>query len=162
MLRHFSILAFFIFCMMSFSFANAASKLHASYDLGIASGSVGNNNYTEGELGLNLFFNEFIDWRNSIFARFGNGDQNYGGLDTSVRGVYNDRDENFGYTAYAGPGYRFPTRGFSVPFAEGGLVLHIHSLSVGAGLRIFFNQFHDSSQNNDSQFLIILGAGGPL
>lgn len=131
-----------------------------TYDLGLASGSYNNLNYTEVEGGIGLFFNDYFEWRNGIFARFTDQESNTYGLDSSVRGILSMGGRSFGVTAYAGPGFRFATQGDSAPFAEGGLVFKISGIAVGLGVKSILDSWVHSGVGNDTQILIILGGGG--
>lgn len=133
-----------------------------TYDLGVSAGSYGEHSYTELNLGLNLFFSEYVSWRNALFGRFVSGDDSFYGLDSSVRGTYDLRGDVGGFTAFAGPGYRFASQGKSVPFAEAGLVLHLGGISLGGGVKSLFNSAIESGAANDTQYFIILAGGGSL
>ena len=138
----------------------------ATFDLGGAAGSFDANgssySYTELELGLNLYFAEWLDWRNALWARFVTGADNAFGLDTSVRGIAQIGDERGGVTAFAGPGWRFPNSGDGSPFAEAGLVLHLGGVHLGGGVRSFLHSWVTSGAGNETQVFLIVGGGGSL
>lgn len=131
-------------------------------DLGISSGSVGNINYTEFDLGLNLYFSPYLNFRNAVFNRFGTDPQNFFGLDTSVRGVYSTPAADFGFTVFAGPGARIPSKGNVTPFAEGGLILKVFGLGAGIGAKLIQNSWVTSGVPNETQVFFILAIGGGI
>ncbi len=132
-----------------------------TFDLGASSGSVNNVNYTEIDLGLNLFFTPNLDFRNAIFARFASGAQNIFGLDSSMRGIYFTDFADFGITAFAGPGARIPSIGSITPFIEGGLILKAPGIGIGIGAKAINNSWV-SNTPNETQIFIILAGGGEI
>ena len=134
-----------------------------TYDLGGSTGSVqGGGSYTEINLGLNLFFGEFLSWRNAVFGRFMSGVENIYGLDTSARGLLSLSGSALGLSIFAGPGYRFVTRGTHVPFAEAGLVVRLAGFSIGGGVKTLLTSWVHSGRANETQFFLILAGGGSL
>lgn len=131
-------------------------------DLGLSSGTFNNVNYTEVDLGLNLYLSPNLDIRNAVFNRIASEDQNFFGLDTSVRGVYSSLPANFGFTTFAGPGARIPSKGSVTPFAEGGLILSIAGFGVGAGAKLIANSWVNKGMQNETQVFIILAGSGAL
>lgn len=131
-------------------------------DLGISSGTVSNINYTEVDLGLNLYFNPYLDFRNAVFGRFGDDRQNYFGLDTSVRVVYSTEPNELGFTIFAGPGARIPSKGNVTPFAEGGLVLKVLGIGAGVGAKLIQNSWITKDAPNETQVFLILAIGGAI
>ena len=134
-----------------------------TFDLGVSAGSVASRSYTEANFGLNIYFAEWLAWRNAVFARFIEGTDNVYGLDTSVRGIFNADGGALGFTAFAGPGYRFINGGSGqAPFVEGGLVLRLAGIAVGGGLKTVYNSWVRKDDPNDTQYFIILSGGGSL
>ena len=153
-----------------FSFAAQAQEqqptadgVGITYDLGVSSGKDTNDNaYTEANIGLNLQ-RKYLAWRNALFGRFVTGQENVFGLDSSIRGILEDQTgETIGYHFFAGPGYRFVTKGQNLPFAEAGLILRLGGVSIGGGFKAFFNELIDKNQKNETQYFIILGGGGRI
>jgi len=139
-----------------------SSGLRLTWDLGASTGSYRNESYTEINLGLNLFFTEWLAWRNAGFARFIDP-KNYYGLDSSARLIFSPSFMDFlGVTVFGGPGYRFVTEGNSVAFAEGGLVLHVGGFSLGGGVKTLFHSFYDRNVPDDTQYFIILSGSGVI
>lgn len=139
------------------------SEIGITYDLGVSSGKdTADRSYTEANIGLSLQ-KSWLAWRNSLFGRFVTGEENIFGLDSSVRGILEDQTgETFGYHAFAGPGYRFYTKGQNLPFAEAGLILRLGGISLGGAAKMFFNEMVDKNLENETQYSIILGGGGRL
>ncbi len=145
------------------------SKLFASdvfyrktIDLGISSGAVSKVNYTEVDLGLNLYFSPYLDFRNAVFGRFGDDPQNYFGLDSSIRGVYSTEPNELGFTIFAGPGARIPSKGNVTPFAEGGLMLKVLGIGAGVGAKLIQNSWVTKDTPNETQVFLILAIGGGI
>lgn len=137
--------------------------LHAvTFDLGGSFGSYGERNYTEIDLGLNLYLNPYLVWRNAVFGRFASGVDTLYGWDTSGRGVLSLGSGLAGLTAFAGPGYRFVNGGGNVPFAEGGVVLKLAGISLGGGVKTLLHSWVRSGSANDTQYFLILAGGGSL
>ena len=140
----------------------------ATYDIGIAGGQYGTDNngnsvsYIEGDLGLNLYFKDYLAWRNAIFGRFPSGQTNYFGLDSSVRAILNVGDQALGFTAFAGPGVRFPTLGPVAPFVEGGAVFKVAGLALGVGFKSILDSWVKSGVGNDNQIFLIIAGGGAI
>lgn len=138
-----------------------------TYDLGASSGSYGGESYSELNLGLNWYLQNWLNWRNAVFARFGNGETN-SGLDTSLRLESNNQGDNFGLKLFAGPGYRFSTRDLSAAFGEAGVIFRVGGLSLGAGLKAMYypNPGTDSKgetlSHSDTTYFLIIGGGGVL
>jgi hypothetical protein len=135
---------------------------HATFDLGASLGSVNDVNYTEANLGLNLYFFEWLAWRNAIFGRFLSGQDAIWGLDSSVRGILNLGDGALGMTAFAGPGYRFVNKGDNAPLLEAGIVFRLAGIALGGGAKTIINSAVRSSAPNDTQYFLILAGGGSL
>ncbi len=156
----------FLITIVLFSFCAKAQEddgVGITYDLGVSAGKdTADRSYTEANVGLNLQ-KSWLAWRNSLFGRFVTGEENIYGLDSSIRGILEDQTgETFGYHVFAGPGYRFVTKGQNLPFAEAGLVLRLGGISIGGGAKVFFNELVDKNIKNETQYSIILGGGGRL
>jgi hypothetical protein len=132
-----------------------------TFDLGGSGGSVNGVSYTEIDLGLNAYFYDWLAWRNAVFGRFASGQSNLYGLDSSVRGILS-LGSVVGFTAFAGPGYRFVNQGGNVPFLEGGLVFKFLGIAVGGGVKTLLTSAAQSGAPNDTQYFLILAGGGSL
>lgn len=133
-----------------------------TFDVGLSAGNTNGASYTEANLGINAYFLDYFAWRNSIFSRFVTGQDNVYGLDTSLRGVFSAGNQNGGFTAFAGPGWRFVSKGDSAPFAEGGVVVKLGGISIGGGAKAVFNSAIRSGAADDTQYFLILAGGGTL
>lgn len=141
---------------------DSSSAPRLTFDLGVSAGSIGDENYTELQLGLNWFLKNWFAWRNAAFYRAIEGDDYYG-LDTSARLFHFFLwGEESGATLFGGPGYRFASEGDHLPFAEGGLVLKLGGFAIGGGVKSFFPDLIGSNQDTDTQFFIILSGAGAL
>lgn len=134
----------------------------ATFDIGLSGGSYGGKSYTEGTLGLNLYFTSYLAWRNAIFGRFQQDAENLWGLDTSPRLILGIGGAAMGLTLFGGPGYRFQSRGTNVPFAEGGVVFKLVGIAIGGGVKTLFNSAVHSGVADDTQYFLILAGGGSL
>lgn len=128
-----------------------------TYDLGISGGSTGSVNYTEANLGFNVYVADWLAWRNAIFGRFSSSTTIYG-LDSSVRGILDLAI----LTAFAGPGWRIVNQGVSAPLVEAGAVVKLAGLSIGGGVKTILNSWAAPGLQNDTQYFIILAGGGSL
>lgn len=138
------------------------SGMRLTYDIGFSTGSSGGVSYSEANLGLNLFIKEWLAWRNALFSRFVNPENIYG-LDSSMRLFYSmNMGETSSLTVFGGPGYRFVTKGDSVPFAEAGLVTKLGSFQIGGGFKTFFNTTVRPGAPSDTQYFIILSGAGVI
>ncbi|MEK7354823.1 MAG: hypothetical protein AAB250_00140, partial [Bdellovibrionota bacterium] len=90
------------------------------------------------------------------------GADNIYGLDTSLRGIFSVGNAAGGFTAFAGPGWRFVSRGDSPPFAEAGVVVKLGGISLGGGLKTLFNGVVRQGAESDTQYFFILAGGGSL
>lgn len=133
-----------------------------TFDLGASTGSIGDVTYTEAALGVNVYFYEWLAWRNAVFGRFQTGQETITGLDTSLRPILALGNGVLGLTAFGGPGYRFVSRGDHVPFLEGGLVFRLVGLSIGGGVKRLLTSAVRSGAPNDTQYFLILAGGGRL
>jgi hypothetical protein len=145
----------------------ADDQFHLTYDISGSLGNTSGRGYQEVSIGLNAFFNEWFNWRNSGFGRFIEGSDSVYGLDTSGRFVLNLGDAKLGLTAFVGPGYRFATsagnsQADSAPFAEGGVTVKLGGLRIGGGVKTVFNSVVRSGAPEDTQYFLILGGGGVL
>ncbi len=139
----------------------APSHSRVTYDLGAAVGSYNNISYTEIGLGLNWFFNDYLVWRNALFSRFGSEIDSIYGLDSSVRGVLGAGNSALGITVFAGPGYRFVSKGDNAPFLEGGLILKLAGFSLGGGAKaLYYSNRAGGLPNQETIYFIILSGGG--
>ncbi|MES2963446.1 MAG: hypothetical protein V4760_06115 [Bdellovibrionota bacterium] len=133
-----------------------------TFDIGLSAGNSSGFNYTEANLGINAYFLDYFAWRNSIFSRFVTGAENVYGLDTSLRGIFSVGNAAGGFTAFAGPGWRFVSKGDAAPFAEAGVVVKLAGISLGGGAKSVFNSAIRSGAENDTQYFLILAGGGTL
>ncbi len=137
-------------------------NMRLTYDLVVSAGNYDNQNYTEAQLGLNLFFLKWLAWRNAGFARFV-APENYYGYDTSARLQFEfGLGDLLGVTIFGGPGYRFATRFDNAPFAEGGLSLSLAGFTIGGGVKTIYYKFANENNANDTQYFITLAGGGSL
>lgn len=144
--------------------ASSGFGLHrVTFDLGVSTGSVNGITYTEANLGLNLYFFQWLAWRNAFFGRFMTGEETLTGVDSSARLILNLDGGALGLTAFAGPGWRFVTKGdASAPLLEAGLVLRLAGLALGGGMKTIINSAIRSGAPNDTQYFLILSGGGRL
>ena len=142
--------------------SDSSDDTKLTYDLGVSSGSFAGTSYAEAELGLNYYFVDYMAWRNAVFYRFQSGIPNAFGIDTSLRGVLALGNRALGFTAFAGPGFRFINKGYDAPFAEAGAAIKVAGLSIGAGVKSIFNSIVDRNVGNDTQVFLILAGSGSL
>lgn len=168
--------AFAICCAILFG-ANSAHAARAqvyhptlSYDLSGSSGTYGDLTYSEIQLGLNWYVVDWLNWRNSVFTRFGSKIDTVTGIDTALLATTEAFTEGggLGIRAFAGPGYRIANRDNSAVFGEAGLVFALGGLHLGVGLKsLYYNSPRVDSNGyvypkNDNQIFLIIGGGGVL
>lgn len=139
-----------------------------TYDLGASTGTYGDLSYTELEVGLNWYLQDYLAWRNSLFTRFGTGLDSATGLDTSMRLIYNSPLDpgGIGIGVFAGPGLRISNEENSGVFGEAGVTLKAGGFSIGGGMKSIYhpNPGKDTSgvelsKNENVVFLILAGGG---
>lgn len=133
-----------------------------TWDLGASTGKAGGVSYTEANLGLNYYLKSWLVWRNALWGRFASGIDTIYGLDSSIRFIYATGSRSLGFTAFAGPGYRFASQGISPPFAEAGVVFKLGGFNLGGGVKSLFFNMVNSTYEADTQFFIILSGGGSM
>ena len=157
---------FFVFLILLLSQNGRTAPL--TYDLGVSSGTYGGYSYTEMHLGLNWYFWDYFNWRNSAFSRYGSQIDKASGLDTSLRFEIQDKDDWFGYHFFVGPGYRFSSASNSAIFGEAGTTIKLGSLNVGVGVKYLSYQNPGTSSSgeampkNDTNVFLIIAGGGAL
>ena len=126
-------------------------------DLGGAMGSNNGFDYTEIQLGTNLFFKSWIAWRNVLFGQIASGVETRYGLDSSAR-LYARLVQNdaIALTLFGGPGYRVLSKGTNDAFAEAGFFSRLLFFSVGAGAKVFATERNGS---RETQYFLILSGG---
>ncbi len=156
------------FCSMSAYAQSASSNL--SYDLSGGVGSYDGNSYTEIDLGLNWYLQNWLIWRNSIFTQFGSSINTVYGLDTAAifgTGFYTSSSK-FGVEVFAGPGLRFANEDASGYFGKAGLTFAIGNLRIGGGAQVtkYYSTRRDKygfkMPDEEVQYFITLSGGGSL
>lgn len=133
-----------------------------TFDIGMAAGTRASRTYTEFNLGMSVYFDEYFLWRNAFFSHMQSETDTFFGIDSSARWILPFRKGDSGFAVFAGPGIRLPFRGEFSPSLEGGLWLKQGALSFGAGAKSIMNSIVRSHQEDDTQFLILLGLGPTL
>lgn len=141
-----------------------------SWDLGAAAGTYGGSSYSQIDIGLNWHLNNFMNWRNVFFNRFGTSDVQASGLDSSLRFEYADRSDGggLGYRLFAGPGVRVSTAANTGYFGEAGAIFRFGGLNIGGGVKAL--QYNSPGKDSlgrqlpstDLSYFIILSGGGVL
>jgi uncharacterized protein YgiM (DUF1202 family) len=128
-----------------------------TWDLGSSFGQHQTRSYTEVDLGINVWFYNWLNWRNAAFMRMVEP-KNYYGLDTSGQLAYSLAL----IRVYGGPGYRFVSDGggWNVPFIEGGLSINIGGFSLGGGVKVIYNSFADKNVADDTMISINIAGSG--
>lgn len=150
--------------------AQEKSSTALTYDLSASVGNYDSQSYTEINLGLNWYLQQWLIWRNAVFTRFGSNIDSITGLDTSARFAHSVRSSSggLGIDAFAGPGLRFASSNSNALFGEAGLGFKLGGLYIGAGVKSLYyaSERTDSAgrklPRNDQQIFIILSGGGVL
>lgn len=154
--------------MILITFQQAQAQL--SWDLGASTGSYNSKTYSEVNLGLNWFLQDYLVWRNAGFARFPQDEDSYTGLDTSLRLQHYAATDSgtFGIGFFGGPGYRISKAEASAAFVEAGVHFKLGGLSLGGGVKAFSytnpgkDSLGRSLPREDTVFFLILSGGGAL
>lgn len=141
-----------------------------SYDLSASAGSYNGSSYTEINLGLNWFLQDWLNWRNSIFTRQGGDLPSVQGLDSGLRlsTSLGGEDGGPGLDAFAGPGVRFASNDNNAVFGEAGVIFKVGGLRLGLGAKAlnYVSSRKDSNgldlPKSDTQYFLILSGGGVL
>lgn len=141
-----------------------------TYDVSASFGEQNGVQYQELNLGLNWVMNSFLNWRNALFTRMGQGVANVSGLDSSLRLQVTSltEDSAFGFHAFAGPGVRIASENWNAAFGEAGLIFKLGGIQLGAGVKRiqYFENRADKNKNplpkDEQQVFIILSGGGTL
>ena len=160
-----------VLCVLSFSSASYAASLSnrpLTYDLSGGVGSYNGNSYTELDLGLNWWVQDWLNWRNSIFTQFGSTINTVYGLDTALllEGSLYTESRGFGVDVFAGPGLRFANEDSNGAFAKAGLVFNLGGLRIGGGAQVthYYTTRTDKNDiklpDDEVQYFIILSGGG--
>lgn len=139
-----------------------------SYDVSGSSGVNNGSTYSEINLGLNWFLTDWLNWRNSIFSRFGSTIKSVQGLDSSVLASWDafSEDKTLGFQAYIGPGVRVASDSNNAATADAGVILTLAGIKLGVGAKAlqYFSTRSDSLGNtlgkNETQYYIVLAGGG--
>lgn len=137
--------------------ASEGSYPKFTFDLGGASGSRQGSNYTEIQLGTNLYFKKWIAWRNALFGQLATGFETTYGLDSSIRlFAHLIQNDSIALTLFGGPGYRVLNKGSGDGFVEAGFSSRIFFVSLGAGARSFVTERNGS---RETQYFLIFSGG---
>lgn len=141
-----------------------------TWDLGGSVGSYNGVSYSEINLGVNWFLQDYLIWRNSVFSRMPAMGESVQGLDTSLRlqhSVTSD-DGSLGLGFFGGPGYRLSEAKSSALFGEVGVLVKLGGLRIGGGVKSFSYSNPGKDLNGvdlpktDNVFFLILSGGGSL
>lgn len=147
----------------------SSGSSRVTYDLSASFGTYNEKTYNEINLGLNWFLADWLNWRNSLFSRFGGDIDTVSGLDSSARfqGSLESDGGSFGIHAFLGPGVRLASQNYNAVFGEAGLIFKLGGLKIGGGVKslYYFSDRQDSKTNltlpkNDNQVFIILSGSG--
>lgn len=157
----------FISIVTSSAFAQDRNP-QLTYDLSGGVGSYNGNSYTEVDLGLNWYVQNWLNWRNSVFTQFGSTIKSVYGFDTALiagTSFYNSSGK-LGIELFAGPGLRFANEDSNGAFAKAGAILALGGLRLGGGAQVthYYNTRKDKDDfelpQDEVQYFIILSGGG--
>lgn len=162
----------FVFCFLFLSFFSsitlADNRPTLTYDLSGGVGSYNNNSYTEVDLGLNWMVQDWLNWRNSVFSKFGSTINTVYGLDSALllQSSMYTQGRGAGIDVFVGPGLRFASEDSNGAFGKAGLVLTLGGLHLGGGVQAthYFQSRIDKNSvklpDDEVQYFIILSGGG--
>lgn len=161
----------FTLSLSSWGRSRSGSDSTLTYDLSASFGTYNEKSYNEVTLGLNWFVVDWLNWRNSLFSRFGSGLDTVTGLDSSARfqGSLETDGGGLGIHAFVGPGVRLASQNYNAVFGEAGLIFKLGGLRIGGGIKslYYLADRKDSATDltlpkNDNQVFIILSGSGSL
>ncbi len=158
-----------LFVSLSFISTPAiAERSTVSYDISGGSGTRDGTSFSEIHLGLNWFVLDHLNWRNSIFTRFGDRINTIYGLDSAAlfnTDFYNS-DKSLGVEFYAGPGVRVASENSNALFGKAGVTLALGGIRLGVGMQALYyletRRETDGTtlpENEMQTFIIISGSG---
>ena len=129
-----------------------------TFDLGASAGVAGGTSFLEIYGGVNLFFLQWLYWRNSPFYRLQSGNvPDAFGLDSSMNVIVPLGDLPLVFNG--GAGYRFSSRGLHAPLMEAALTGHFGSVNLRVGVKYVFNSLIRSGAANEVLFSGGVSAG---
>jgi hypothetical protein len=142
-----------------------------SYDVSGGVGSYDGNSYTEIHLGLNYFPAEWLNWRNSVFTKYGSSLNSIYGLDSALlfqTSAYT-QSRGAGVEVFLGPGVRLASENNNAGFAQGGITFALGGLRLGFGaqaLHYWANDRTDKNNvllpNDEINYFITISGGGSI
>lgn len=170
MIKLVSVLMIFTLSQITFAAQDKKEKTEPKLVDVDLSGSTGNYNgvtYSEIHMGINFNFSENLTWRNSGFKRIGvSGNQDFSGLDTSLRYTVDTPFDEGAVKLFAGPGYRWASASDkNAVFAEAGVGLSAGPFNLSAGskyLRYDKSQFDANGvelKRDDTSYFVTISAG---
>ena len=152
--KYFILISVIFLFLSNKSFANHQAL---TWDFGLAFGNYGGNNYTEYNLGINLFFYPWLSIRNSGYYRAADDDNAIYGLDSSLRGHLNLKlTEAATFLSHAGGGYRFSNRGKSTPFLETSIGIRATRMIISGGIKYLLHSVVTDNANNEMIYLVTI------
>lgn len=149
----------------------AAEGSRFTYDLGGSSGTYNGTSYTEVNLGLNWYLEDWLNWRNALFSKFGSSINTTYGLDSAVLFETDAYTENrlLGVELFIGPGVRLANEKSNAVFGKAGITFALAGMRIGGGIQQTHYIEGARTDKNDqtlpqdeTQYFITLSGGGVL
>ena len=164
----FSILIFS--CVPTFAKTKEADGSRFTYDISGSQSTQNGNRYSEINLGLNWFLQDWLIWRNSAFQRQGDNIKPIYGLDSSMRlqQEWLNDDRTLGFKIFGGPGIRAASSDSNAYFGEAGVGIRLGGVNLGAGVKSikYFTTRKDKDgvtlPKDENQVFFTISGGGVL
>lgn len=125
-------------------------------DLGGSAGRAQNESFLEAAIGVEYFMMERLSWRNAIFFRHYQTQDDFFGLDTSVRGNGNLPLGPLKLRGIIGAGYRFAKASEGAPLVEIGGFAALKGFDIGVMVKYLHRSISDASRENILIYSVVL------
>lgn len=153
-----------------FAKTKQAESSRLTYDISGSQSTQNGNRYSEINLGLNWYLQDWLIWRNSAFQRQGDNIDPIYGLDSSMRlqQEWLNDDRTLGFKIFGGPGVRAASSDSNAYFGEAGVGFRLGGINLGAGVKNikYFSTRKDKDgvtlPKDENQVFFTVSGGGAL
>ncbi len=125
-------------------------------DLGGSAGRSQSESFLEAAIGVEYFMMERLSWRNAIFFRHYQVQDDFFGLDTSIRGNGNLPLGPLKLRGIIGAGYRFAKASEGAPLVEAGGFAALKGFDIGVMVKYLHRSISDASRENILIYSVVL------
>ena len=170
MKQAFFVLTLVFFQSVGFTKTREAEKSRFTYDIIGSQSTQNGNRYSEINLGLNWFLQDWLIWRNSAFQRQSQNVDPVYGIDSSIRlqEEWLNDDRSLGFKIFGGPGVRAASSDSNAYFGEAGVGIRLGGVNLGAGVKSikYFSTRKDKDgvplPKDENQVFFTISGGGSL